>query len=72
MRNLFGAGFTLGVFDAVQSFLQELGKIVTWEYIILGAFGLLLVITFAVIIAISSTYEEKFTRAIRKFNKYTT
>ena len=58
------------VFNSLSEFFQELGNYVTFDYLVLGGLGLLLLTILVSLVRTSFTYEVKLLRNINKLNKY--
>lgn len=58
------------IFNSLSEFFQELGNYITFDYLVLGGLGLLLLTIVVSIIRTSRTYEVKLLKNINKLNKY--
>ena len=58
------------IFNSLSQFFQELGNYVTFDYLVLGGLGLLVLTIIISIIRSSNTYEVKLLKSINKLNKY--
>ena len=58
------------IFNSLSEFFQELGNYITFDYLVLGGLGLLLLTIIVSVIRTSKTYEVKLLKNITKLNKY--
>ncbi len=60
----------MDIFKSLTSFLKELSNFVTFDYIVYGGAGLLILVMLFGLIRSSATYEVKLLKSIIKLNKY--
>lgn len=60
----------MNVFKTLTSFFKELSNYVTFDYIVYGAVGLLVLVMIIAIIRTNHTYEVKLLKSVSKLNKY--
>ena len=72
MLNLLGATQTTGlnIFETMIIFFANLREFVIPEYVLYGAFGLLLLIILITLVISNKTYEVKVLQYVKKSNKY--
>ena len=60
----------MNIFNSLTAFLKELSNYITFDYIVFGSLGLLLLVLIFSLIRTGFTYEVKLLRNINKLNKY--
>lgn len=60
----------MNIFNSLTSFLKELSNYITFDYLVFGSLGLLLLVLIISIIRTGFTYEVKLLKNINKLNKY--
>ena len=60
----------VNIFESLLSYIEELGKIVEFEYLLIGGVGLMIVAILLCLLRSSYTYEVKMLRTLGKLNKY--
>ncbi len=67
MTNFLGA---LQIFNTIGDFMQEAARVVSWEYLLYGGVGLIVLLMLIAFIRIRYTYEVKLFKAVNRMNKY--
>ncbi len=60
----------INVFESLLSYIEEIGKIIEFEYLLLGGVGLTIVTILLTLLRSSYTYEVKMLRTLNRFNRY--
>ena len=67
MKNFLGA---IEIFNTISDFLKEAARVISWEYLLYGGVGLIVLLLLIMYIRAHHTYEIKLLKNINKLNKY--
>ncbi len=69
MFNLLGEAPTK-IFNSLLSYLEEIGKVLEWEYILYIGLGLIIIVSGLCLLRSAFTYELKMLRTLHRLNSY--